>query len=379
MFTITTKDPNTRARTGVMSLPHGDVETPVFMPVGTNGTVKAIHHKTLKEIGFKLILGNTYHLYLRPGTELISKYGGLHGFSNWDGNILTDSGGFQVFSLAPFRKIREEGVHFRSHIDGSYHTLTPEKVVEIQQILRSDILMPLDVCTPPELSYREALDALEMTTRWAKRSVDRWKNRDDDYDGRLFAIIQGNFYKDLRKRSAEELLALDTPGIAIGGLSVGEPYPVYQEFLASTAELLPEDKPRYLMGIGTPEYILDAVENGIDLFDCVLPTRIARNGAAFTPQGLVHLKKAPSEFDTGPIQEGCPCEACRNYSRAYLRHLVKAREMLGPMLITEHNLVFLHRFLEDIKESIRQGRFARFKADFLANYTSSARIRGENG
>ena len=379
MFTIYKRDPHSRARTGVMNLPHGEVETPAFMPVGTNGSVKAIHHKTLKEIGFKLILGNSYHLYLRPGKDLINRYGGLHGFINWDANILTDSGGFQLFSLAPFRKISEEGVWFRSHIDGSSHRLTPEDVVEIQKTLRSDILMPLDLCTPPHIPYEDALAALEMTTRWARRSVERWKNLDGDYDGRLFAIVQGNFYKDLRKRSAEELLELDTPGIALGGLSVGEAYPVYREFLASTAELLPEDKPRYLMGIGSPEYILDAVENGIDLFDCVLPTRIARNGAAFTPEGIIHLKKAPWEFDTAPIQEGCPCEACRNYSRAYLRHLIKTREMLGPMLITEHNLVFLHRFLEAIAESIRRGRFFRFKEDFLEGYVSSARIRGMNG
>ena len=378
MFTIESNDRETRARTGTMHLPHGPVETPVFMPVGTNGTVKAIYHSTIEKMGFKLILGNTYHLYLRPVTELISRYGGLHRFSNWKHNILTDSGGFQVFSLAPFRKISEEGVRFRSHIDGAYHTLTPEKVFEVQQILRSDIVMPLDVCTPPEITYKEALDALEMTTRWARRSVDRWQKREEDYDGKLFAIVQGNFYKDLRKRSAEELIALDTPGIAIGGLSVGEEYPVYQEFLASTAEHLPLEKPRYLMGIGNPEYILDAVENGIDLFDCVLPTRIARNGGAFTPEGIVHLKKAPHEFDQGPIQEGCPCEACRHYSRAYLRHLIKTREMLGPMLITEHNLLFLYNFVEDIKSAIRKGEFAAFKKDFLSRYISSSRIRGDH-
>ena len=375
MFLIDKSDPHTRARTGIMHLPHGEVETPVFMPVGTNGTVKAIHHKTLKEIGFKLILGNTYHLYLRPGREVIDRYGGLHGFTNWNANILTDSGGFQIFSLAPFRKFSEEGVLFRSHIDGSCHKLSPEDVVDIQKSMGSDILMPLDVCTPPDIPYGEALTALETTTRWARRSVERWKRRDESSAGSLFAIVQGNFYKELRQRSAEEALALDTPGIAIGGLSVGETYRVYREFLTFTAELLPKDKPRYLMGIGSPEYILDAVENGIDLFDCVLPTRIARNGAAFTPRGVIHLRKAPWEFDTSPIQEGCPCEACRSYSRAYLRHLIKAREILGPMLITEHNLVFLYRFLKDIGESIRQGNFSQFKSDFRKNYLSSSRIR----
>lgn len=368
IFTTSFLSSETMARTGRLVLPHGEVETPAFMPVGTNGTVKAIHHDTVDEIGFRLILGNTYHLYLRPGIDLIRQAGGLHKFTSWKHNILTDSGGFQVFSLAPFRKIKEEGVYFRSHIDGSYHTLTPEKVVELQEGFGSDILMPLDVCTPPEITYREAVQSLELTTRWAARSMETWKRRSPDYNGQLFGIIQGNFYKDLRERSAAEILELDTPGIAIGGLSVGEPYPQFQEFLAHTARLLPASKPHYLMGIGTPEYIVDAVENGIDLFDCVLPTRIARNGAAFTPYGSIALKKAPHEKDLNPIEEGCPCRACRNYSRAYLRHLFKAQEILGPMLVTEHNLTFLHRMMVSLRASIREDRFLAWKGDFFGRY-----------
>jgi len=277
-FTITSTDSETKARAGTMELPHGSVETPVFMPVGTAGTVKAILHSTLEEMGIKLILGNTYHLYLRPGTEVISQFGDLHRFSSWKYNILTDSGGFQIFSLAPFRKITPEGVKFRSHIDGSYHSLTPEDIVSIQRTLGSDIMMPLDFCTAPGVDYRHALKALEITTNWAERSHRRWQEcRTEDYRGVLFGIFQGNFYKDLRQRSTEEILSLDTPGIAIGGLSVGEETEVFNEYLAFTASLLPFKKPHYLMGIGTPEYILSAVENGIDLFDCVLPTRIARN------------------------------------------------------------------------------------------------------
>ena len=339
-FTITDKDGSTAARNGILELPHGSLETPVFMPVGTNAAVKGLHHESLDRTGFKLILANTYHLYLRPGMDLIDEFGGIHKFSNWKHNILTDSGGFQVFSLAPFRKIKEDGVYFRSHIDGSYHTLTPEKVVQLQKAFMSDIMMQLDVCTPPEITYRKALEALELTTRWAKRSKDEWLKEKPGYEGVLFPIVQGNFYKDLRKRSAEEIVELDLPGTAIGGLSVGEEYSAFQDFLSFTAELLPVEKPRYLMGIGTPEYILDAVENGIDLFDCVLPTRIARNGTVFTSEGTISLKKAIHTSSHEPIEEGCGCHACQNYSRAYLRHLFKAGEMLGPMLASEHNLYF---------------------------------------
>lgn len=369
-FTITDKDPGTSARNGQLELPHGSLETPVFMPVGTNAAVKGLYHRTLDESGFKLILANTYHLYLRPGMDIIDEFGGIHKFSNWKHNILTDSGGFQVFSLAPFRKIKEDGVYFRSHIDGSYHTLTPEKVVQLQKAFMSDIMMQLDVCTPPEITYKEALEALELTTRWAKRSKAEWLREKPGYEGVLFPIVQGNFYQDLRKRSAEEIVELDLPGTAIGGLSVGEEYHQFRDFLSYTAEFLPKEKPRYLMGIGTPEYILDAVENGIDLFDCVLPTRIARNSTVFTPEGTISLKKAAHASSHEPIVEGCGCHACRNYSRGYLRHLFKAGEMLGPMLASEHNLYFLNKLVIDIRKSIGKGDFSNFKADFLKKYNS---------
>lgn len=370
-FSITANDKTSSARTGVLELPHGSLETPVFMPVGTNAAVKGVHHESLDRTGFKLILANTYHLYLRPGMEIIDEFGGIHKFSNWKHNILTDSGGFQVFSLAPFRKIREDGVYFRSHIDGSYHTLTPEKVVQLQKAFRSDIMMQLDVCTPPEITYKKALEALELTSRWAARSKAEWLKETPGYEGVLFGIVQGNFYKDLRKRSAEEIAALDLPGIAIGGLSVGEEYNMFTDFLAYTAEFLPIEKPRYLMGIGTPEYILDAVENGIDLFDCVLPTRIARNGTVFTPDGTISLKKAVHASSHDPIDPGCGCHACRNYSRGYLRHLFKAGEMLGPMLASEHNLYFLNCLVCEVRESIRKGCFTDYKRSFLERYNSS--------
>jgi queuine tRNA-ribosyltransferase len=351
-----------------MTLPHGDIEIPAFMPVGTNANVKAIHHETVDNMGYRLILGNTYHLYLRPGKAVFEEYGGLHNFSSWPHNILTDSGGFQVFSLAPFRKIRDEGVRFRSHIDGSFHSLTPESVVDFQETLGSDILMCLDECTAPEISYKKALEACRRTSAWAKRSRVRWEQRREGYDGKLFGIIQGNFFKDLRKRSAEEIIELDFPGIAIGGLSVGESYEMFEDFLAYTAEFLPAEKPRYLMGIGTPDYIFAAVENGIDLFDCVFATRIARNGAVFTRDGLISLKKVRHALDRGPIVEGCQCEACRRYSRGYLRHLFKAGELFGPMLATQHNLQFLYDLLENIRASIREGMFTAFKNEFLDRY-----------
>jgi len=361
-------DTTTRARTGTLSLPHGEVPLPSFMPVGTNASVKAVHHTTVEAMGTRLILANTYHLYLRPGIEVIKAAGGLHKFSGWNHNILTDSGGYQVFSLAPFRKILDEGVKFRSHIDGSYHVLTPESVVELQEAFGSDILMPLDVCTGPESTRKDAEKALNTTTAWLKRTVDRWKARGQDYDGRLFGIIQGQFYPDLRRQAAEEVLTLDTPGVAIGGLSVGETFPVYEEMLGVLAPLLPEEKPRYVMGIGTPDYILTAVENGIDLFDCVYPTRIARNGSVFTLDGVIDLKKARFEKDFGPIMEGCGCHGCTRYSRAYLRQMFKCNEILGPMLATEHNLRFLHDFLNEIRLAIREDRFAAFKRGFLARF-----------
>ena len=373
MLRIDHRDTSSRARTGTLSLPHGDVPLPSFMPVGTNASVKAVPHETVEAIGTRLILANTYHLYLRPGIDVIRAAGGLHRFSGWTHNILTDSGGFQVFSLAPFRKILPEGVKFRSHIDGSYHLLTPETVAELQEGFGSDILMPLDVCTGTESTRKDAEKALKTTTDWLKRTVTRWKARPETYDGRLFGIIQGQFHADLRRQSAEEILELDTPGVAVGGLSVGEAFPVYEDMLGVLAPLLPDHKPRYVMGIGTPDYILTAVENGIDLFDCVYPTRIARNGAVFTPDGLLDITKVRFERDFAPIFEGCDCRACTKYSRAYLRHMFKCGEIFGPMLATEHNLLFMHAFLNDVRAAIREDRFAAFKTAFLARFGEKSR------
>lgn len=371
IFTITLEQPNTSARLGELHLPHGRVSTPMFMPVGTNSTVKAMHHRLVEQIGYNLILGNTYHLYLRPGIEVLKHYGGLHAFSSWKHNILTDSGGFQIFSLSSLRKVREEGVVFRSHIDGSSHELTPEKAVDVQKIFGSDILMCLDVCTAPGISHREAKEAMEITARWARRSIDQWNRYDGEFNGKLFGIIQGNFFKDLRRISAEEISSMGFPGIAVGGLSVGETPEMFAEHLGYTAELIPRETPRYVMGIGTPEYILEAVSHGIDIFDCVFATRTARNGSVFTDDGMIQLKKAFHAFDTGPIQEGCPCSACREYSRGYLRHLFKAGEILGPMLASEHNLTYLYALMEQVRQSIREGRFDSFRKSYLQRYTRS--------
>lgn len=369
-------DTTTKARAGYLNLPHGQVPTPAFMPVGTNATVKALLHDSLERMDYKLILGNTYHLYLRPGAEVFQEYGSLHNFSTWQRNILTDSGGFQVFSLSDFRKIQKEGVKFRSHIDGSYHLFTPESVVDFQVLLNSDIQMVLDVCTASGITEKKAKEAVYITSEWAKRAKTQYKQAlEKDYQGHLFGIIQGNFFKELRKMSAEHLLELDFPGYAIGGLSVGESADQFEEFLTYTAAFLPADKPRYIMGIGTPDYILLAVENGIDMFDCVLPTRIARNGSVFTREGVLALKKQQYALDTEPIEEGCPCTACQRYSRGYLRHLIRANEILASVLCTEHNLQFMKTMMDDIRQSILEGRFATFKKDFLDRYQGQHKVK----
>lgn len=372
-FKVLHKNPDSEARITEFTLPHGKITTPVFMPVGTNGSVKAVKHKTLSESGINLILGNTYHLYLRPGADIIRQAGNLHKFISWDHNILTDSGGFQIFSLAPFRKIKKEGIYFRSHVDGSYHTLTPEKVVELQRVFQSDILMPLDVCTAPGIKLKEAEIAMKITHDWAMKSREHWKTCRDEWGGSLFGIVQGNFFRELRKESAEYISSLDLPGIAIGGLSVGEPFDLFREFLSFTASALDRKKPLYLMGIGTPEYIIEAVENGIDMFDCVYPTRIARNGTLFTWNGKISIKKEMFAADFNPVDSSCGCFTCLNYSRAFLRHLFKTGEILGPMLATEHNLSFIKSFVEKIRESIISGSFSKFKKDFLGNYENSSK------
>ncbi len=361
----------TKARLGSLTLPHGKVETPVFMPVGTNATVKGISHQTLEEMGYEIILANNYHLYLRPGIDVIEAAGGLHNFSGWKRNILTDSGGFQLFSLSKLREIDEKEVRFQSHLNGSRHIFTPEKVVDLQCSLGSDIQMALDFCTPPEISHEEASRAVRITTNWAKRAMAYRKKMSEEkgeYQGSLFLIIQGNFYQDLRKQSAEELLALEPAGIAIGGLSVGEESSAFKEFLASTAALLPEEKARYVMGIGTPDYILEAVENGIDLFDCVYPTRIARNGTCMTFDGVLNLRNERFRLDQSPIEEGCGCRSCQRYSRSYLRHLIMAKEMYASMLVSEHNLFFMARMMGEIRQAIAKDRFSDYKRSFLARY-----------
>jgi len=368
IYRLKHKDCHCRARTGYIDLPHGTVTTPAFMPVGTNATVKAMTKDWLDEIGFEIILANTYHLYLRPGVDIITKAGGLHGFSGWKKNFLTDSGGYQVFSLSAFRKITRDGVKFRSHIDGSEHFLTPESVVGLQAGFNSDIQMQLDVCTGFGTEWKKAKEALVITTDWAKRAKKSWLETPEEYQGKLFSIVQGNFYHDLRNESIDSVIELDTPGIAIGGLSVGEPPEVYSEFLSSVSERLPDSKPRYVMGIGTPDYILDAVLNGIDIFDCVLPTRNARNGSLFTRNGAIAIKKERFAADFGPIDPECTCRVCREYSRSYMRHLYKNDEILSSMLATYHNLAFLHQLMKEIRNAIENNSFMEYRTAFLQRF-----------
>lgn len=369
IFNILHKNANSRARNGVLTLPHGTVQTPVFMPVGTCATVKSITQDDLEEIGFEIILANTYHLFLRPGPDLIKEAGGLQGFSKWNRNFLTDSGGFQVFSLSGLRKITEDGVKFQSHIDGSRHIFTPENVVQTQAKFNSDIQMQLDVCSGYGVEKKEAVRALKITSDWLLRAKKEWeKEMENGYKGILFPIVQGNFFEDLRKQSAQFVSSLDFPGIAIGGLSVGEPRDVFCEYMAYTSSLLPEEKPKYVMGIGTPEYILNAVASGIDMFDCVLPTRNARNGAYFTHDGQLSIKQERWTHDFGPIDRECNCKVCRKYSRSYLRHLFKEQEILSYMLATYHNLYFLNNLMKEIRVAISEDRFEEFKKQFLSRY-----------
>ncbi len=335
----------TGARLGRLHTPHGVIETPIFMPVGTQATVKAMTPEELKDIGSQIILSNTYHLYMRPGHDLIERAGGLHKFMNWDKPILTDSGGFQVFSLGPLRKIKEEGVEFRSHLDGSKHFLSPEKATEIQNALGSDIIMAFDECAPYPADRQYVKNSLERTTRWLERCKAAHKYPERQA---LFGIVQGGMYKDLREQSAREITAIDLPGYAIGGLSVGEPKEMMYEVLDYTVPLLPEDKPRYLMGVGSPDDLLEGVLRGIDMFDCVLPTRIARNGTAMTSQGKVVVRNASYAEDFTSLDPECDCYTCRNYTKAYLRHLIKCNEILGARLLTIHNLHFLLKLMEKI-------------------------------
>ena len=365
-FEVLKVDKRTGARLGVMHLPHGDVETPCFMPVGTQATVKAMTPDELKnEIKANIILSNTYHLFLRPGHELVKEAGGLHKFMNWDRNILTDSGGFQVFSLGDLRKITEEGVEFRSHIDGTKKFISPEKSMEIQNALGSDIMMCFDECAPYGKDKKYVEKSMEMTTRWAKRCKEYHKNTENQA---LFGIVQGGFYKDLREKSAKDLVALDFPGYAIGGISVGEPKEEFLDILRYTAPLLPENKPRYLMGVGTPDYLIEAVFAGIDMCDCVLPTRTARNGTALTHYGRLNMLNACYIHDFTTLDPDCDCYTCKNYTRSYIRHLVKTKEILGARLLSIHNLRFLTKLMEDIRNAIKEDRLVEFREEFYKKY-----------
>lgn len=364
-YELIKKDSRTKARRGRVNTPHGPIETPVFMPVGTAGTVKAMKPEEVRDMGAQIILGNTYHLYLRPGHEVVKAAGGLHKFMNWERAILTDSGGFQVFSLGAMRKISEEGVEFRSHIDGSKHMLSPEKSMEIQNALGSDIMMAFDECAPYPADRNYVKNSLERTTRWLQRCKEYHKNTEQQS---LFGIMQGGMYKDLRKQSAEEIVELDLPGYAIGGLSVGEPKEIMYEVMDDCVDYLPADKPRYLMGVGSPDCLFEGVERGIDMFDCVLPTRIARHGMAMTSQGRVNIKNAKYERDFTPLDPNCDCYACRNYSKAYLRHLFKSDEILSSMLMTTHNLHFLVNTMAGIRKAIEEDRFLEYKKEFYDSY-----------
>jgi queuine tRNA-ribosyltransferase len=367
-MTVTHK--HKRARAGEIKTPRGSIHTPAFMPVGTQGTVKAMTPEELQQIGVEIILSNTYHLYLRPGTDIIKKAGGLHKFMHWDRPILTDSGGFQVFSLGPLRKVSEEGVTFRSHIDGSKHFFSPEKAVEVQNILGSDIMMPLDHVVPYPASHRETLDAMERTIRWAARSKDFHRSEEQA----LFAIVQGGTYGDLREECSRELVAMDFPGYAVGGLSVGEPKETMYAMLDITVPLLPEDKPRYLMGVGSADALMEGVNKGIDIFDCVLPTRIARNSRVMLSDGYLNLRNAKYADDMRPIDQECSCYACKNYSRAYLRHLLKANEIVGLRLTTYHNLFFLREFMAKIRQAIMENSFERFYEEFWARFNGAPEL-----
>ena len=356
-FSIESTDPFTSARAGVISTSRGEIRTPVFMPVATRGTIRAMTLRDIHQIGFDIILSNTYHLYIRPGMEIMEKMGGLHSFMNYHGPILTDSGGFQVFSLADLCKIRQDGVEFQSHIDGSRHFFSPEKVLDIQGVIGSDIMMVLDECTDYPVSREKAKQAVERTVEWAAVSREYWGRTMDTEVQALFAIVQGSVYEDLRRDCAARLVDLDFPGYAIGGLSVGETKDEYREMTELTTALLPHDRPRYMMGVGSPLEILFAIEHGIDMFDCVMPTRIARNGTLYTSTGRINIKAASHAADDSPLDPNCDCYVCKNFSRAYLRHIFKVGEISALVYNTYHNLYFMKQFMDSIRESIVNGTF----------------------
>jgi queuine tRNA-ribosyltransferase len=378
-FQALATDDNSAARAGLLTTPHGDIKTPAFMPVGTQGTVKTLSPRELQEIGAQIILGNAYHLYLRPGPEVVSRAGGLHRFMSWNGPILTDSGGYQVFSLTDLNKVTEEGVTFQSHLDGSRHLFTPERTVQIQHALGADIIMCFDECTPYPCAHREARASAEMTIRWAGRCQQAHRELDPEGNGAhsLFGIVQGSTYADLREMSARALVEMDFPGYALGGLSVGEPKTAMFEMIEAAMPHLPEEKPRYLMGVGPPEDLIGAVARGVDLFDCVMPTRNARNGSVFTWHGQLVLKNAVYAQDYGPIDPDCECYTCRHFSRAYLRHLFQAGEILAPRLATLHSIHFFMRLMEQARRAIEEGRFTSWSREFLEGYRSGPKPKTE--
>lgn len=364
-YDLIREDSRTGARAGLLHTPHGIVETPVFMPVGTQATVKTMSPEELVDLGAQIILSNTYHLFIRPGEDIVKRAGGLHQFMNWQGPILTDSGGFQVFSLSDRRKITEEGVHFRNHLSGEKLFISPEKAIEIQNALGADIIMAFDECAPYPADYEYVKNSMAMTTRWAKRCKEAHLETDRQA---LFGIVQGGMYQDLRMESAKALVELDFPGYAIGGLSVGEPHDLMDEVLAYTTPLLPREKPRYLMGVGDPRSLFAGVIAGIDMFDCVLPTRIARNGTTMTSRGRLVVKNAIYADDFRPLDEDCDCYTCRSYSRAYIRHLLKADEIMGLRLTTYHNLYFLVNLMKAIRTAVLEDRLLEYKQEFFAKY-----------
>ncbi|NLN16089.1 MAG: tRNA guanosine(34) transglycosylase Tgt [Firmicutes bacterium] len=363
-FEVIHRSQENQGRVGRLITPHGQIDTPVFMPVGTLATVKTMSSDELAQLGVGILLCNTYHLYLRPGHHLIQRAGGLHRFMNWPRAILTDSGGFQVFSLAHLRTVDEKGVTFRSHLDGSTHFIGPEESMAIQEALGADIAMAFDECVPYPSTYEYTAKSVALTSQWAERCLKVHRREDQA----LFGIVQGGMFPDLRRRSALEIVQMGFPGYAIGGLSVGEPKELMNEMLDVTVPLLPEDKPRYLMGVGSPDYLFEGVERGVDMFDCVWPTRLARHGTAMTGDGRIIIRDAAYAEDLGPLDPRCGCYVCRNYSRAYLRHLLKAKEILGLRLVTWHNLAFLLELMNAIRAALREGRFASLKASFLAKY-----------
>lgn len=363
-FQLQQNNSQTSARTGLITTAHGQIETPIFMPVGTAGTVKAMHKREIKEeVGAQIILGNTYHLYMRPGLETIEKAGGLHKFNTWDGPILTDSGGYQVYSLSNTRKIKEEGVTFKSHIDGSKHFFSPEGVMDIQRTIGADIMMAFDECTPYPCDYDYAKKSMHMTHRWLKRCINRFDETEGKYgyDQHFFPIVQGSVYKDLRTQSAEEIASHNREGNAIGGLSVGEPAEDMYEMTSLVCSILPKDKPRYLMGVGTPWNILECIALGIDMFDCVMPTRNARNGMLFTANGVINIRNKKWENDFSPIDDTLSCYASTNYSKAFLRHLQHSKEMLGAQIATQHNLSFYLWLVKEARKQIQAGTFRTWK------------------